>query len=1315
MNLTKANIRDLKKVTVKIECSNGSEGSGTIVAVGSAIYILTAAHVIEKDTKDGHLNKDQIAVSLMRNSQKIVFKVGDVVYYNREDDASVILVLYAGDMLLSGIDKVRLLTTSVSGPAELCGYHKGENTPKHYTFEHRGENCWAIVNIQLNAQSLEPVINFEGTSGGGIFYQDSTKVLYMSAYMSEVGRHDGNNNEFICMPSSNFVSIGLLDDIVDNREFDYIADSGVASNVDSRQLLNSLDHSGYDLNQTGPFIENERTKEIVQLLRDDDEPTLLLTALSGMGKSKLIYEAFRGTEREPNRYYAKYDNNQEQLTGELKQILRKNYGNDGIIIVDDCPMELVSVLISIRNQYNELFRLIMVHHDFFNDELDHINSFPVIKLKPSEMLERVNQYISEVLEESENNKNDVAEIQKLAEGYPQMALELIKAYHENDTAGPEAVAHLMPKLLNLTEGKEDEEKKVWQTLSLCLPFPYEDAAHESFEYLMKDNHVTPLNGMEYADRRSIAGRIVEKYFPTLIDVQGIWLYVRPFPLAVWLTAEWFKNVCNTQIHFKELIEHIKAQPQWVQNAISEGFCKHIQQMPGNKEAFKMVGKLVNADINHPFFDEENLRSGLGSKLFLAMSTVNPAAIAANLRRVLGHKDIAWLRENFDGDGRRNVVWALERLCFAHESYHDGVMMMARLAVAENEDISNNATGQLVQLFHIGLAGTEVSLKERLQTLKNLVNEGEEYISLVIRCFDAALRNGGFTKMGGAEKFGFENRKDYTPDTWNEIFEYWYGCRDLLLEWMDKKPEVADQLAGMVEENVYHWARGGQKHVLVPLLERIAIIKGYKWDKGYEALAQTVYTFGIDGEALGIAELMTKMRSSSFMVLFNEARYKLHGKYHLGDKEQLELAEKLFAPLAEEFLVNKVYSDEKEVQMLLEDNEYIPIVFVRNLVKFSSDEQLDAFFDTITCVLSIIPEEYYSPFLGNLSSYSKDRKPLIKFLEMLRNEGKIWLYVSLMAQTEDNVLGHLNQLLSEQKTGVLKVDFLPIYLHYYRSYGDEHFLMLLKALKENFPERPNELVAYVESERYMMRKDEHPEALAIVKEAMLNYQIDGDNNRMLNEYSRLLIETLKQWHDIDFAKKVNKKFIEVYNTQMIHLNTEGIFTELLKDYFDDVWPEFVKAFLGPDTFLFYYQVKDELGSGYGFGKGPLFHVDERIIKQLCIDYPDTAPVRIAAMVPCFDVQEDGKEVEQFSKWVLWLLDNFGEEKDVRSSISSNLGSFSWTGAVSPYYKRNIRCFEKLLNHKFPEVRDWARLSIMDEKKLLDMEKSKEDFMKIRYGM
>lgn len=1317
MNLTKASIKDLKKVSVKIVCSNNGEGSGTLLAVGGVLYVLTAAHVIENDSPSGHLESSQIVVSLTRNSQKYSLTADEVVYYDRLKDAAIIRVINSGNMPVEGLDKVRLLTTSVSGPADLCGFHKGEETPKQYELENRGDNSWAIVSIQLNVQSLEPARNFEGTSGGGLFYEDSDKVLYMSAFMSEVVRPDGNNNEFVCRPSSNFVASGLFDSIVDSRDYEYIADNGVASSVDSKRLLNPLDRSGYEINQTGLFLENDRTREIISQLRNDDASILLMTALSGMGKSKLIYEAFKNTERVPNRYYAKYDNNREQLTGEMKQLFRQNSGSDGIIIIDDCPMDLVSEVISIRNQYNEQFRLIMVHNDYFNEELDSIRSFPVIKLRPQEMEGRVNQYISSTLGENDINRNDVADIQKLAGGFPQMALELVKAYLDNNTAGPEVVKHLMPKLLRLNKDSEKDEKTVWQTLSLCMPFPYKEATHEGFEYMMRDNHITPLGNMDYVGRRSIAARLVEKYSPTLIDVQGIWLYVRPFPLAVWLTAEWFDKVCNTQIHFKELIENIKKQPEGVQISISEGFCKHIQQMSGNKYAFNMVEKLVNTDINHPFFNEENLCSGLGSKLFLAMSTVNPAAIAASLKRVLGNKGIAWLRDNFNGEGRRNVVWALERLCFAHESYHDGVSMMARLAASENEDsISNNATGQLIQLFHIALAGTEVDLKERLNTLKKLVKAGDEYTHLLIRCFDAALRNGSFYKTCGAEKFGFENRKDYSPETWNEIYDYWNGCRDLMLEWLNQRPEILNSLARMVEGNIYSWARGGQKTILVPLLERIAELKGYLWDEGYDALAKTVYTFGIDATVIGVANIMDKLKNGSFKTKLNEARYILQGKYHLGDKEQTKLSEQLFTPLADEFLENKLYLNSVEVDALLEDNEYMPADFVKRLVEKASLEELDSLYGTISSLLISKQDDFYSPFLGILASYSRGKQPLDSFLEGLRNDSRELLYVSLMAGTEDSELRSFNQLVKEQKEGVLHMDFLPIYLRFFRSYGDDdRYLLILKALKESFPERPNDLIAYVEAERYMLCKDDHPDSVAIVKEALLNFQIDEDSSRMLNEYSRILTECLQLWHDVDFAKQINRKFIKVYNTQMVHLSTEGVFTELLKDYFDDIWPDFVKAFLGPDSFLFYYQVKDELGSGFGFGKGPLFDVDETLIKQLCIDYPESAPTRIASMVPCFDIPDDVEETEQFSKWLIWLLDNFGNQKDVRSSISGNLGSFSWTGNVSPYYERNIKCFEKLLNHKFPEVREWAQLSLHDEQRLLEMEKNNEDFMRIKYGM
>ena len=254
-----------------------------------------------------------------------------------------------------------------------------------------------------------------------------------------------------------------------------------------------------------------------------------------------------------------------------------------------------------------------------------------------------------------------------------------------------------------------------------------------------------------------------------------------------------------------------------------------------------------------------------------------------------------------------------------------------------------------------------------------------------------------------------------------------------------------------------------------------------------------------------------------------------------------------------------------------------------------------------------------------------------------------------------------------------------------------------------------------SERYSLQLDEQIEVVEIVKEALLNFQIGGDNCHQLNDYSRILVDVLKQWPDNDFANKINHKMIDVYRTQMVHLSTEGIFTELLRDYFGVVWHDFINAFLDDKSFLFYFQVKDELGSGFGFGKGPLFDLDESLIKQICLENPVTAPVRIASMVPCYEVDENGNNTNMFNKWILWLLDNFGEQKDVRDSISSNLGSFSWVGPISSYYERNIKCFEMLLNHPKREVQEWAQKCISDEKKMLEMEKNNEDFMKLRYNM
>jgi hypothetical protein len=48
------------------------------------------------------------------------------------------------------------------------------------------------------------------------------------------------------------------------------------------------------------------------------------------------------------------------------------------------------------------------------------------------------------------------------------------------------------------------------------------------------------------------------------------------------------------------------------------------------------------------------------------------------------------------------------------------MVCARLALAENENWSNNSTGLFNQLFHVFLAGTESNLEDPIAVLKDFI-------------------------------------------------------------------------------------------------------------------------------------------------------------------------------------------------------------------------------------------------------------------------------------------------------------------------------------------------------------------------------------------------------------------------------------------------------------------------------------------------------------------------------------------------------------------------------------------------------------------
>lgn len=68
------------------------------------------------------------------------------------------------------------------------------------------------------------------------------------------------------------------------------------------------------------------------------------------------------------------------------------------------------------------------------------------------------------------------------------------------------------------------------------------------------------------------------------------------------------------------------------------------------------------------------------------------------------------------EGRRHIVWALEKLVFRRETFHIAARLLLRLAATETEKFSNNSTGLFKQLFQLHLSGAEAEPAERFAVL-----------------------------------------------------------------------------------------------------------------------------------------------------------------------------------------------------------------------------------------------------------------------------------------------------------------------------------------------------------------------------------------------------------------------------------------------------------------------------------------------------------------------------------------------------------------------------------------------------------------------
>ena len=1041
------------------------------------------------------------------------------------------------------------------------------------------------------------------------------------------------------------------------------------------------------------FVRSARIDELMEEIKSGTKDYRLI-ALSGMGKTRIMSETFRGT---PNVYYS--------YTGDcvngVYELLKLK--DPAVVIVDNCCNNSMREIQKRIDESGKHIRLITIHNIPTPNEqstrgqlrvLDYNDTKEVVEsMLAAETSIQDNQYLISAIRERSGN-------------IPYMTVLLLEAYRKNNTL---SIGNADDTLRAILTGNENPEKNIENALkaiSLFDPLGYELEIKEEYEFVINNDkiHHIPLN-QEVVNRVFID--VINDYQKRqLIEKDGWSIRLRPRPLAEWLTESWLIEYGSDM---PNIIDEIAKLEENLSKRLFRALNNRFKQMSSSINA-KNVFDIINNPENGSFHNERIAFSKSGSQLFLSMGLVSPVMVAKNLWSLIDSKTVEWLHTDMNSDARRNLVWALENICADANAFLDGAKCLAKLSVAENENISNNATGQFLQLFHIFLSGTQADLKMRISLIQSL-RENDIYLPLLIQAIGKAFVSRGFyrTNTSGTPRY-LEPLDDYHP-LMSEIKEYWRDCAEALIYITEHNPDLRPMAIDLLPKHVGDFAQMNELPLLFKLIEYYGQSIDYDWAEMRDSLSLCLqYWFKGSDELRN--ELIKWLRIMTPKTLLGRIKASLKDERHSIDGDFEAYRQNMMVqmlPFAEEFINRKLYNTQEYEDIILDD-QLRSSWFVTCLAEIINDKGFakDILTSTLKVVLQRL-ESFECDFIPSLICLLTDTEAVEGFRKELIAHKRFNLYSSIVGALDKEGYKLLYELVEGYQSGVFDEHCINNYLRYYKYYTIHNILDIFDILHNAGISGKDVCYPFILNHlRYNINKNDE-NILKRYKSILLGY--DFDDTYLSSQIVDAIIDILKLGDEHEFAKAVHDKTVKyLCSPESSSHSFEQLYFALLPQYQYDILDDLCEVLASEDErMMFYYRMYNYLGSGFTLGAGPLFQCDWKMLKEACMKHPSVLPQRFAHMCPVYKYSDTGVS-QGFSDFFLWLCDNFGDQKQMLHSFSSNMGTYSWSGisGFSDFIAVRIPFLKELVRHTNPIVAEWATLELEFIQKEVTQEKGKEAY-------
>jgi hypothetical protein len=495
-----------------------------------------------------------------------------------------------------------------------------------------------------------------------------------------------------------------------------------------------------------PSTSRELLRTRVQaLVTGSNQLDLHIAGASGLGKTRAVMESFRGT---PYESLVLYIHAADALSPNLVPRLL-NQHRAGVVVVDDCGGKRHEGLAQVL-PVNSKLRLVTI-----GEPDSYIPQSPQVVLEPLS-----NDVLDDIVKRNEPNLWTEARrvVVDAAGGNVRWALLLANGVMRENVNPSELITADAIRAFITKTLPGGLDFLACSALALFTRIGYERELSEELDL------VAGALGFDPADLRAAARALQEN---GLLSAQGRYRSIAPHPLAIYLANVGWQEFGDRIV--QSLLPQIPLH-------MADRLFTRAGQMGNASATASAVAHILGP--NGPFSSLESISVGGNSRLLIQLSIIAPDEVVQHLAELL---EAASLENLQHASGvRRDLVWSLGKLVWHSRTFEQAADALLRLALAENETYSNNATGTWSELFGLMLPGTAARPAVRLRYLERHATDVRAVArKLVAGAAASALTPHESILVSGELQGGFIVEARGTPSTYEEAWEYQRGAIKLL--------------------------------------------------------------------------------------------------------------------------------------------------------------------------------------------------------------------------------------------------------------------------------------------------------------------------------------------------------------------------------------------------------------------------------------------------------------------------------------------------------------------------------------------------------